>query len=150
MKRPLIVAASTVAVALVVAVIVLVVGQTRPGSATPAATLTGHSWTLTRIVVDGNELIVSDTNPITLSFHSQDQTVSGGSGCNAYGGSYTVTGNQIKFADMRSTLMYCSNAGVMELEAAYLDALSRVETYHIVGDTLTLEGAGGQIYLAVA
>lgn len=146
MKRPLIVAAITVAVALVVTVVVLVVAPGRSSSA--PSTLTGHSWTLTRIVIDGDELIVSDTNPITLSFHSQDQTINGSSGCNSYGGSYAVTGNQITFADMRSTLMLCFDTGVMELEAAYTDALSRVETYHIAGGTLTLEGAGGQVYLA--
>ena len=79
MKRPLIVVAATVAVALVVAVIVLATQPAASHAATPAS-LTGHTWTLTRLVVDGDEKILSSANPITLSFQAQDHSLSGSSG----------------------------------------------------------------------
>lgn len=146
MKRQLIVVAATVAVALVVAVIVLATQPTGSLAATPAP-LTGHTWTLTRLVVDGDEKILSSANPITLSFQAQDQSLSGNSGCNAYGASYTLTGDQIHITGMRSTLVFCEDAGVMDLEAAYTQALQRVESLRIDGNTLTLEGANGQIFM---
>ena len=146
MKRPLIVVAATVAVALVVSVIVLIAQPAGSDAATPA-TLAGHSWTLTRLVVDGDEKILSSANPITLNFQAQDHSLSGSSGCNTYGASYTLTGNQIHITEMRSTLVFCEDAGVMELEAAYTQALQRVESIRIDGDTLTLEGANGQIFM---
>jgi heat shock protein HslJ len=142
-KRPLIVVAATVAVALVVAVIVLVVQQ---GQAGPAS-LTNHTWTLTQLVVEGHELPLSDAKPITLSFKSQDHGFSGSSGCNSYGGSYSITGSQIHFSAIRSTLKLCADAGVMEREAAYLLALPRVESFRIDGSTLTLEGDNGAVHM---
>ncbi len=146
MKRPLIVVAATVAVALVVSVIVLIAQPAGSHAATPA-TLAGHSWTLTRLVVDGDEKILSSASPITLNFQAQDQALSGSSGCNTYGASYTLTGNQIHITEMRSTLVFCEDAGVMDLEFAYTQALQRAESIRIDGDTLTMEGANGQIFM---
>lgn len=146
MKRQLIIVAATVAVALVVTVIVLATQPTGSHAATPAP-LTGHSWTLTRLVVDGNETILSSANPITLSFEAQDHTLSGSSGCNTYGASYTLTGAQIHITGMRTTLMLCEDVDVMDLEATYTQALQRVDSVRIDGDTLTLEGDNGQVFM---
>jgi heat shock protein HslJ len=145
-KRPLIIVAATVAVALVVAVIVLIAQPAGSHAATPA-TLTGHTWTLTRLVIGGDDKILSSANPITLSFQAQDHALSGNGGCNAYGASYTLTGSQIHITDLRSTLVFCEDADVMDLEAAYTQALQRVDSVRIDGDTLTLEGANGQIFM---
>ena len=147
MKRPLLIVAATVAVALVVAVTVLIAQPAGSHAATPAS-LTGHTWTLTRFVLDGDDKILSSANPITLSFKAQDHSLSGNSGCNAYGASYTVTGDQIHITDLRSTLVFCEDAGVMDLEFAYTQALQHVESVRIDGDILTLEGANGQIFMA--
>jgi heat shock protein HslJ len=143
-KRQIAVVAATLAVALVVAVIVLVVEQAQSGP----ASLTNHTWTLTQLVVDGHDLPLSDTKPITLSFKSQDHTFSGNSGCNSYGGSYSITGSQIHFSAMRSTLIFCSGPGVMEREAAYLLALPRVDSFRVDGNTLTLTGDNGAVLIA--
>lgn len=143
MKRQITVVAATVAVALVVAVIVLVVQQAQSAP----ASLTSHTWTLTQLVVDGHDLPLSDAKPITLSLRSQDHSFSGSGGCNSYGGSYSITGNQIHFEDFRSTLQFCSDAGVMEREAAYTLALQRVDSYHLDSATLTLEGDNGAVLM---
>ena len=140
--------AATVGVALIVAVIVLIAQPAGSHAATTPATLTGHTWTLTRLVVDGDDKILSSANPITLTFKEQDHSLSGSSGCNAYGASYTLTGNQIHITDMRSTLVFCEDAGVMELEFAYIQALQHVESVRIDGNILTLEGAHGQIFMS--
>jgi heat shock protein HslJ len=48
---------------------------------------------------------------------------------------------------MRSTLAFCENDDIMVREFAYLDALGRVESYHLDGDTLTLQGDNGQVLM---
>ena len=130
---------ATIAVVLVIALAFLVVTAAHAAS----ATLTGQPWTLTQLVVDGQEHALSRRYPITLSFESQDNSFSGSAGCNAYGASYTLTGKQLSFESMRSTLAFCENDDVMVREVAYLDALGRVESYHLDGDTLTLQGDNG-------
>jgi heat shock protein HslJ len=43
--------------------------------------------------------------------------------------------------------MLCEDADVMTLEFAYTQALQRVDSVHIDGDILTLEGANGQVFM---
>jgi heat shock protein HslJ len=141
LRRQITVVAATVAVALVVAVLALVVEHAHSST----ATLTGHPWTLSRLVVDGHELPLSNAYPITLSFKPQVETFSGSSGCNSYGGSYTLADSQLHLNGIRSTLKLCATVGVMERESAYLLAPPRVESYRIEGDALTLDGDNGRI-----
>lgn len=74
---------------------------------------------------------------ITLLFsHSE---VSGSSGCNGYGATYTVDSNRITFdtSDFMTTLMACEPA-VMEQEHDYLTALQTAESYTLSEDRLTI------------
>lgn len=143
MTRRTVVVASAIAVVSVVALAFLVVAAAHAGS----ATLTGQPWTLTRLVVNGQDQPLSSANPITLSFDPQNDSISGNSGCNSYGASYTLAGNQLSFEHMRSTLAFCENDGVMTREFAYLDALGRVASYHLEGNTLTFADANGQLLM---
>lgn len=70
-----------------------------------------------------------------LTFN-EDGTVTGDSGCNGMGGSYTVEGDQITFSDIVSTLMLCDL--LMEQEEAIHIVLADTSTYKIEGNTLTL------------
>lgn len=115
-------------------------------STTPVG-LTSHSWTLTRLVVDGKEQPLAQGRSLTLRFQERDHTISGFSGCNSYGGSYTISGDSLHFDHMRITLMACAEANVMELEAAYMRAFDRVGSYHLDGATLALSGDGGRVQM---
>lgn len=94
------------------------------------------------------------SHPVTLRFRAQDRQVVGSGGCNSYGGSYLVVGDTLRITDLSTTLMACvdantfgTDARVMEQESAYLQALGRVESYRLDGDTLILQGDGGQARL---
>lgn len=58
--------------------------------------------------------------------------ISGSGGCNQYGGSYEVEGNQLTINELYSTEMACLEPeGLMEQEAFLLDFLGSAQTYSI-------------------
>lgn len=81
-----------------------------------------------------------DGHPITLSF--TEGGAGGTAACNGYGGTYTVSGNEITFSEIFGTEMACFPDETMTSEQMYLDAFSRVETFAMGEDTLTLSGEG--------
>jgi heat shock protein HslJ len=75
----------------------------------------------------------------------EDGTVSGSTGCNSYGGGYTLDGSAIAIGPVAVTEMACLDpAGVMEQEQRYLSFLGDVTGYSVVGEQLWLETDGGR------
>jgi heat shock protein HslJ len=71
-----------------------------------------------------------------LTFN-EDGTVAGNSGCNGFGGEYTVEGNDVTFEQIVSTLIACEEP-LMAQEQAIHQVLTDTATFEIEGDTLTL------------
>lgn len=67
----------------------------------------------------------------------EDGTLTGTSGCNEFGGTYTLEGDQITFSEVVSTLILC-DAPIMEQEEAMQQVLSETATYQTEGHTLTI------------
>jgi len=117
-----------------------------PYQMTPAP-LTGTMWYLNSFVdSQGNPWSPGSTNPISIQF-ADDGKVSGNGGCNSYSGSYTVSGNSITMSGFATTLMYCGEPGVMDLESSYLGVLPMMKVYKISGNELTLSDGVGKITL---
>lgn len=108
------------------------------GAETPS--LAGTAWALEKI---GGQPIVENTVP-TLSF-GEDGQAGGNSSCNQFGGSYEAQAGRLTFGPLMSTMMACLEAGVMEQEAAYLEALSKTTSYSVAGERLTLYDENGAI-----
>ena len=68
---------------------------------------------------------------------NEDGTLAGNSGCNGYGGNYSVEGNQITFTEIVSTLIFCDEPLGGQEEAVY-QVLTETATFEIEGDTLTI------------
>jgi heat shock protein HslJ len=126
----------------------------------PAGTgnqLAGTSWRL--VSIDGNTQVGAAIGgqDVTLIFDA-DGGAGGSSGCNSYGGSYTVKANgSISFSDIVSTLMACMDGGIMEIEASYFAALNAATHYVITQceacanpETLTISGGGHTLVFASA
>jgi heat shock protein HslJ len=106
--------------------------------------LTGTNWVASGVnngrggvqsVVIGNE--------ITAQF-SEDGSISGSAGCNNYGGTYEVDGENMTIGPLAVTEMFCEEPeGTMDQEAEYLTALGTVATWNIDGDLLDLRTAEG-------
>jgi len=79
---------------------------------------------------DKKDLAVNPTMVFT------DNSVSGNSGCNRYGGKFTITGNKIKFGDLMGTKMYCEK--FMHIEREFSNTMSKVNHFNIDGNRLLL------------
>lgn len=143
MRRRIILIASGIVAVLAVALAVFVATRVYAGP----ATLTDRSWTLARLVVNGREQPLSGAHPATLRFQPRNHNISGSGGCNSYGGSYSILGGSLRFDNTYSTLMACADTRIMEQESVYTQALVKVGSYRLEGDTLTLEGDGGRLMM---
>ena len=143
-------------IALVLAVAAGIFAATR--AAAGPASLTDRTWTLTGLTVDGHSQTLVTSHPVTIRFRSQDREIMGSGGCNSYGGSYLIIGNTLHINDLAMTLMACVNAnpdtgdfqtdnGFMDQESNYMQALGEIDSYHLDGDTLTLQSNGGRTTL---
>lgn len=108
-----------------------------PSTEGETAVLENSKWTLTLFGAPDAETPVVAGSTITLVFDTDGQA-GGSAGCNTYGGSYEVQGDQLRFGELISTLMACVDQGVMEQEMAYLAALQSADRFAIDGDMLRI------------
>jgi heat shock protein HslJ len=99
--------------------------------------LSGQTWLLTTL--NGKSII--DGTMITARF-SLDGTLAGSAGCNLYKGNFETSGNSISFASPMATTLKLCEESVMAQEKSYLNTLSTVKSFKIVGNQLILTGAG--------
>ena len=115
-----------------------------PGSATPAITtanLLNTYWGLTQL--DGQEVVTpADAREIHLVLHSENQRVTGYSGCNRMMGGYVLEGNSLRFEQMAGTLMACARD--MDIEKRFLALFAQVKRWEISGETLRLLDDAGK------
>jgi putative lipoprotein len=94
------------------------------------------AWKLVSYGAAGSPTPVVADAEAGLTFN-EDGTVTGNSGCNGFGGDYTVEGDQVTFGQVASTLMACDDARMAQEDAVH-KVLTETATYQIAGDTLTI------------
>lgn len=104
----------------------------------PPPALGGTSWQLSYLP---NMTLAQTARPQTLTF-ATDGHISGGGGCNGFGGDYTQSGASLQFAHIIHTMMACTPG--MENEQAYLNALESTRGASLDVDTLTLNDGKGR------
>jgi heat shock protein HslJ len=126
------------------AIICLVlVGGACAAPAEPTADPTGIPWELVSGTVDGTEVTLVGSHPVTLTI--SDEEIGGTAACNGYGATVTVSGSTIEIGELASTAMACAPDEVMESETQYLEALPRVEEFTSTASRLTLTGEGVEL-----
>ncbi len=100
--------------------------------------INGTTWLLTSL---DNQPVLENTN-VTIDF--VDGKVSGSSGCNSYGGTYSVRKEKITTDSIVMTLMACMDAGVMEQETAFLEILQNAQTYEVTDSQLLIHSSEGK------
>ena len=80
--------------------------------------------------------------PITIVFDGAETRVNGRV-VNLYNGAYEVSGNQIKFGPLATTMMM-GPSGAMAAEQDYFQFLDTVDKYELTGERLVLKGANGR------
>jgi heat shock protein HslJ len=101
----------------------------------PANALLG-TWTLTSYGPAGSPVPAVEDSGAQLTFN-EDGTLAGNSGCNGFGGDYTVEGKEISFGQIVSTLMACEDNRMQQEEAVH-QVLTDTATFEVDGNTLTL------------
>ncbi|WP_276501273.1 META domain-containing protein [Terrimonas pollutisoli] len=102
-----------------------------------------YQWNLE--ILDGQPVNTSTGKGSYLLFSpGQVNTVAGNAGCNNLRGSFELSGeNAMKFSPLMTTKMACPD---INIETSFLDALSKVDNWSIIGDQLLL--SNGKIPLA--
>jgi heat shock protein HslJ len=124
--------------------VILTYSVTPPGVLTPAP-LTGTTWYLNSFVDDKGQFWTPGVMyPISLQL-ADNGNLDGNAGCNNYFGSYTLSGSTISIGTLGTTVMFCGEPGVMDLETTYLAVLPLMNLYQVSGNELTLSDGTGRI-----
>lgn len=78
----------------------------------------------------------------TIEFSTEDFT--GWTGCNAYGGEYSVRGSELRLRDLTWTEAGCPSQALFRQEQRMQDLLATVERFEVTDARLTLHSEGGQ------
>jgi heat shock protein HslJ len=116
-------------------VLVLTRGSFDPQEPADPVSLTGAWKLISYGTADVASSALADVEA-NLTFN-EDGSVTGTSGCNEFGGQYTVEADQITFNEIVSTLKLCDTP-LMDQEEAMQQVLNGTATYTIEGNTLTL------------
>jgi heat shock protein HslJ len=114
------------------------------GSGTP---LVGTAWRLTSLTGHDPAALASINRPVVMRFRSDE--VSGSSGCNGFGGTYTIDRGRIVFGPLMGTMMACPQPA-MSIEQAVRKALTGAVPYTLAGDTLTFTAGGTKLVFQAA
>lgn len=114
---------------------------------TPAAhtELENMFWSLVSLGPQNAQQQVAPGSKVSLLL--SNGLAGGVGGCNAYGGSYQINGDQITFSDINSTLIACTDNQITEQEKQYFEALRSATSYEVNGNTLHIMYDNGQSML---
>lgn len=73
-----------------------------------------------------------------LVFDESKKSAGGNTGCNSFGGNYTVEEENLKIAEIISTRRACVEDGKMNVEKEFLDGLQNVNRFEIIDGKLFL------------
>jgi heat shock protein HslJ len=112
----------------------------------PDNPLAGTQWQLEIYTIDQVETVLPEQPVVSLDFEASGQ-YAGFSGCNTYGGTYTVNGNQIALTEPKTTKKSCDPT-INQLEATYWSLLPAFTTYQITpeGKLILTEATGETIF----
>lgn len=108
-------------------------GQTTEAEHSLANTI----WMLVAFGEPGAETPVIEGSTITLEFDAKGQA-GGMGGCNSYGGSYSVNEGKLKFGEIVSTLIACTDQAITDQEQQYLQALRSASRFTVNDTGLTI------------
>lgn len=114
---------------------------------TSTAPLANKTWIVTHINGEAISTQPTDRNIPSLQLDAQQQRFSGADGCNRLMGSYVITGSQILFGQIASSMMACLDQNIQKTSTDYTQALGQVQTYQVTPSTLILKDKTGKAIL---
>jgi heat shock protein HslJ len=86
-----------------------------------------------------------DAGTPSLRLDAAQKRASGNTGCNSFGGGYTLSGESLRFGALVSTRRACVDPELNRQESAFLRALNETRSWQIHDDTLVLSGEAGSV-----
>ena len=111
--------------------------QTSRDLSTDQRVLTGTEWRLVSFGPAGAEASLVAGTTITLKF-GEDGRASGSTGCNSYGGTYQVRGDNISFGRLISTKRACLDQNANQQESRFLSAIEAANRFRLSSNRLTI------------
>lgn len=101
--------------------------------------LLDKKWKLTKLNGKSLSELDSAAQRVFMIFATADHRLSGNSGCNSFGGTYTLkVGNRFETSQLISTMMACQN---MDIEDQFMGVLQKADTYILQGNKLQITKA---------
>lgn len=125
--------------------VVLVLAVLLAGCSAADRPAAGQAWIVDTMTVDGTQFDLTTNQPLTLEISDNNQ-VGGSSGCNSFFGELQFKADGTVIPGMFGGTEMACEVG-MDVEAAYLGALSRVDSYEYSQYVLTLTADDGQTEL---
>lgn len=127
----------------------LVAACTNAGTSTPVAVpldeIAGRRWVVEAVEPASDAPASWSRVAADLTLDAATGTAGGHGGCNRWNASFSSEApGTIRFANAASTMMACSEPGLMEREREFLSALQAVTTWRLGVGQLVLEGPAGE------
>ena len=115
-------------------------------SGAPSAAALEHRWVLTSFGgAEADRPAAARPAEMTLA---PDGRVSGDTGCNSFGGTWSIAGDRLRLGEVAMTLRACFEDDVATAqEDAIARALSATKTARVDGDRLTIRATDGSATL---
>ena len=123
--------------ALMLAVVPLAGCGGEDGSSADSSSFEGVPWVLAR------GIDVENWEEAAPSMMFEDGKVTGSTGCNGYGGKYTVDGDALEISSVAATLMACPPPAD-QVERAFVAALENIAGWRLEDAELVLLDAEGE------
>lgn len=106
---------------------------------TERLSLEGTRWAIA--TVGGKKVVTSGDVPY-LQLNKENGALSGFAGCNQVFGKYVLNGAALKFSELTTTKMACTEAAIGPFESGILEALEKADSQRIANGTLEILGGG--------
>jgi len=116
---------------------------TPPAGSGGGGNLANTKWVLSSMDIGGTQRLPVPRAQPTLEFSATD--ASGKTGCNSFGGPYTVQGDKLNLGQLIQTMMGCPD-DVMQQEKDYMAALNAIQSFAINGKQLTITSSTGILH----
>lgn len=111
--------------------------QTSRDLSTDQRVLTGTEWRLVSFGAGSSETSLVAGTTVTLRF-GEDRRASGSTGCNSFGGTYQIRGDNITFGRLISTKRACLDQNANQQEQRFLSALEAANRFRLSSNRLTI------------
>ncbi|HEY0725016.1 MAG TPA: META domain-containing protein, partial [Pyrinomonadaceae bacterium] len=128
---------SVLAVLAVLCFAVMAQSQTNRDLSTDQRVLRGTEWRLVSLGPAGAEADIVAGTTVTLKF-GEDGRATGSTGCNSYGGTYQIRGDNISFSRLISTRRACLDQNANQQEQRFISALEAANRFRLSANRLTI------------